>query len=289
MPVFEGAFSSFLAFLMLGLSEFAYVRKYFFTVYLAIVILGLLNGLVLLPSFLAIFGTSRDPPSDDPRRPSFTVKRESYRHEEEEEEVKTQCRKPSLHATSSRMSRKSMRTPESPGGRLRKNSSVLSTLSGKTPMREHLDHLGRAEAAKADWRTLTRTLTTPDFDNEDPDLMGARPPESQQKHLDDVDNPEHAHNQKTKLGRFVGVLKQFPIFWVQTNLGITIPTAVQCAVAILYGVLMEHTHLPDLLGPVRPARCSMRRCVGPRHDPSKRRSRWHFVRLRDKLRPVPEL
>jgi len=102
-------------------------------------------------------------------------------------------------------------------------------------MSEHLDHLGRAEAAKADWRTLTRTLTTPDFDNEDPDLMGSKPPASQQKLLDDAHNSKHAHNQKTRMGRFVGVLKAFPVFWVNTNLGILIPTLVNCAVAILYG------------------------------------------------------
>lgn len=60
MPVMEGAISSFVGFLMLLFSDFPYVRKYFFTIYMLIIGLGCFNGLVLLPSLLGLLGWSSE-------------------------------------------------------------------------------------------------------------------------------------------------------------------------------------------------------------------------------------
>ncbi|CAD5209040.1 unnamed protein product [Bursaphelenchus okinawaensis] len=56
VPVIHGALSTLLGILMLGFSEFEFVVKYFFLVMNALIILGLINGLMLLPVLLSIIG-----------------------------------------------------------------------------------------------------------------------------------------------------------------------------------------------------------------------------------------
>jgi hypothetical protein len=59
VPTIDGTISTFLGIVMLAFSPFEFIVKYYFLVYLIIVILGCLNGLVLLPAILATCG----PPS----------------------------------------------------------------------------------------------------------------------------------------------------------------------------------------------------------------------------------
>ncbi|XP_035377863.1 protein patched homolog 1 isoform X2 [Electrophorus electricus] len=85
-PVLDGAFSTLLGVLMLAGSEFDFIVRYFFAVLAILTVLGVLNGLVLLPVLLSYFGPypevspadgrSRLPtPSSDPFPPvvHFTV------------------------------------------------------------------------------------------------------------------------------------------------------------------------------------------------------------------------
>lgn len=58
VPVIHGALSTLLGILMLGFSEFEFVQKYFFVVMSALIIIGLINGLVLLPVLLSLIGPS---------------------------------------------------------------------------------------------------------------------------------------------------------------------------------------------------------------------------------------
>ena len=60
IPVLEGGVSSLLSFCMLALSEFPYVFKYFFAVFATVVVVGLLNGLFLLPAMMSLIGTDHD-------------------------------------------------------------------------------------------------------------------------------------------------------------------------------------------------------------------------------------
>ncbi|XP_071837181.1 protein patched homolog 1-like isoform X2 [Apostichopus japonicus] len=55
-PVLDGGFSTLLGVLMLVGTEFLFIIHYFFYVFSALIILGLLNGLVLLPVLLVLFG-----------------------------------------------------------------------------------------------------------------------------------------------------------------------------------------------------------------------------------------
>nr|KAI8754123.1 protein patched-like protein 1-like [Biomphalaria glabrata] len=55
-PVVHGAISTFLGILMLVGTEFDFIVKYFFNVLGALVLIGLLNGLMLLPVILSILG-----------------------------------------------------------------------------------------------------------------------------------------------------------------------------------------------------------------------------------------
>ncbi|KAH9499847.1 Protein patched 1 [Bulinus truncatus] len=55
-PVVHGAISTFLGILMLVGTEFDFIVKYFFNVLSALVLIGLFNGLMLLPVLLSIFG-----------------------------------------------------------------------------------------------------------------------------------------------------------------------------------------------------------------------------------------
>ncbi|XP_010724129.1 protein patched homolog 1-like [Meleagris gallopavo] len=55
-PVLDGAVSTLLGVLMLAGSEFDFIVRYFFAVLAILTILGVLNGLVLLPVLLSFFG-----------------------------------------------------------------------------------------------------------------------------------------------------------------------------------------------------------------------------------------
>ncbi|XP_063841882.1 protein patched-like [Scylla paramamosain] len=55
-PVLHGAASTLLASLMLLFSEFDFIRRYFFSVLLALTVLGILDGLVFLPVLLSLVG-----------------------------------------------------------------------------------------------------------------------------------------------------------------------------------------------------------------------------------------
>lgn len=64
-PVINGAMSTFLGIVMLAGAEFDFIVKYFFMVLSALMVIGTLNGLVLLPVLLSIFGPrSEVVPSD---------------------------------------------------------------------------------------------------------------------------------------------------------------------------------------------------------------------------------
>ena len=62
VPTFDGFVSTFLGVLILAFTEFEFIFRYFFLLYLIIVLVSVLNGLVVLPVILALFG----PPGFDP-------------------------------------------------------------------------------------------------------------------------------------------------------------------------------------------------------------------------------
>jgi hypothetical protein len=66
--------STLLGVLMLAFSEYGFVRKYFFAVFFAVVAFGLLNGLVLMPVLLHLFGPLPVRPAEEEvrnRRPFY--------------------------------------------------------------------------------------------------------------------------------------------------------------------------------------------------------------------------
>lgn len=56
VPVIHGAFSTLLGIIMLAFSEFEFVVKYFFIVMTALIFIGVINGLALLPVLLSLIG-----------------------------------------------------------------------------------------------------------------------------------------------------------------------------------------------------------------------------------------
>uniref|UniRef100_A0A669PDD7 Patched 2 n=1 Tax=Phasianus colchicus TaxID=9054 RepID=A0A669PDD7_PHACC len=60
-PVMDGAVSTLLGVLMLASSEFDFIMRYFFAVLTILTLLGLLNGLVLLPVLLSVIGPPSEP------------------------------------------------------------------------------------------------------------------------------------------------------------------------------------------------------------------------------------
>jgi patched 1 protein len=56
VPVIHGGMSTLLGIVMLAFSQFDFVFKYFFVVMTALVIIGMLNGLALLPVILSFIG-----------------------------------------------------------------------------------------------------------------------------------------------------------------------------------------------------------------------------------------
>ncbi|KAK6036909.1 hypothetical protein COOONC_25587, partial [Cooperia oncophora] len=60
VPVIHGALSTLLGILMLGFSEFEFVVKYFFVVMSALIVIGIINGLILLPVLLSLVGAPQE-------------------------------------------------------------------------------------------------------------------------------------------------------------------------------------------------------------------------------------
>lgn len=56
VPVIHGALSTLLGIIMLAFSEFEFVVKYFFVVMSALIVIGVVNGLALLPVLLSLIG-----------------------------------------------------------------------------------------------------------------------------------------------------------------------------------------------------------------------------------------
>ncbi|VDK88918.1 unnamed protein product [Litomosoides sigmodontis] len=56
IPVIHGGLSTLLGIIMLAFSEFEFIVKYFFIVLSALILIGLINGLVLLPVLLSLIG-----------------------------------------------------------------------------------------------------------------------------------------------------------------------------------------------------------------------------------------
>ncbi|XP_029767461.1 protein patched homolog 2 [Terrapene carolina triunguis] len=71
-PVLDGALSTLLGLLMLAGSEFDFILRYFFAVLTVLTVLGLLNGLVLLPVLLSVIGPPAEviPADNGSRLPS---------------------------------------------------------------------------------------------------------------------------------------------------------------------------------------------------------------------------
>ena len=55
-PILQGGISTFFSIILLGFSKFAFVRRYFFLPFLCVCVIGLLNGLILLPTVLSLIG-----------------------------------------------------------------------------------------------------------------------------------------------------------------------------------------------------------------------------------------
>lgn len=60
VPVIHGASSTLLGIIMLGFSEFEFVVKYFFIVMSALIVIGVINGLILLPVLLSLTGPPQE-------------------------------------------------------------------------------------------------------------------------------------------------------------------------------------------------------------------------------------
>merc|ERR1740123_1939145 len=116
-PVLHGACSSLLGVLMLAFSQFDFIVRYFFLVLLALILLGLFNGLVFLPVLLVMVGPpsqvepfgnadSLPPATPEPSPPRFKLKphkpKSSRSHDKKElrsssSSSKESCQKPRRH------------------------------------------------------------------------------------------------------------------------------------------------------------------------------------------------
>jgi len=61
LPILQGGLSTFFSIVLLAGSPFAFVKLYFFAVFVMVCLVGILNGLVLLPVILSIIGPSARP------------------------------------------------------------------------------------------------------------------------------------------------------------------------------------------------------------------------------------
>ena len=52
----QGGLSTFFSIVLLGFSQYEFVRKYFFLPFVSVCVVGLLNGLILLPVILSLIG-----------------------------------------------------------------------------------------------------------------------------------------------------------------------------------------------------------------------------------------
>lgn len=57
-PILDGGLSTFVGIIILAASPFGFVRKYFFGIFMAVIVLGLFNGLALVPVILSWLGPS---------------------------------------------------------------------------------------------------------------------------------------------------------------------------------------------------------------------------------------
>ncbi|GFN88088.1 patched protein, partial [Plakobranchus ocellatus] len=100
-PVVHGAISTFLGILMLVGTEFDFIVKYFFNVLAALVVIGLFNGLMLLPVLLSVIGprgevipkdngdslpmpTPEPSPQLTPRRPHSSRSHHHHNHHQQQ-------------------------------------------------------------------------------------------------------------------------------------------------------------------------------------------------------------
>lgn len=56
IPVIHGGLSTLLGLIMLAFTQFDFIFKYFFVVMTALVLIGLFNGIAMLPVMLSLFG-----------------------------------------------------------------------------------------------------------------------------------------------------------------------------------------------------------------------------------------
>jgi patched 1 protein len=152
-PVVHGAVSTLLGVLMLAFSQFDFIVRYFFLVLVALILLGLFNGLVFLPVLLMMVGPPSHvtptgdldclpPCTPEPSPPRFKLKphktRLSNSSEKKETRNKENCHKPRRHnsevslstiaeETHSQDSSSSMGSLDHP-----EPSSVHSSLNGGT-------------------------------------------------------------------------------------------------------------------------------------------------------------
>lgn len=56
VPVIHGGFSTLFGIIMLAFSEFDFIVKYVFVVMTALIVIGLFNGLAVLPVLLSLVG-----------------------------------------------------------------------------------------------------------------------------------------------------------------------------------------------------------------------------------------
>lgn len=93
-PVVHGATSTFLGIIMLVSTEFDFIVKYFFNVLAALVVLGILNGLILLPVLLSVLGPRGEVlPKDNPDRLSTPTPEPSPRLRVRERERSSRSRR----------------------------------------------------------------------------------------------------------------------------------------------------------------------------------------------------
>lgn len=69
IPVVHGGISALLGLIMLAFTEFEFIFKYFFVVMAALIVIGMFNGVALLPVLLSLCGPpSEAVPSDGSKR-----------------------------------------------------------------------------------------------------------------------------------------------------------------------------------------------------------------------------
>jgi len=75
LPIVEGAFSSFVGFAFCAASDFEFIYKYFFLIFLMICVFGTINAIIFLPAILGLFGHAKE---TDELREDFSERTSSY-------------------------------------------------------------------------------------------------------------------------------------------------------------------------------------------------------------------